>query len=553
MVCSNCGKNLIRGYAFCLECGSPVPPEVLEEGGMPGRTDNEGRPSPNAESGNKSEKSAPDKGAEIPGIEPINGRENGETLVFCPNCGMHMQKDPYRCDKCGMKLSDKPKNVPVSASGVPLMNIDPLSNGVGGGLDGISESDLEQLSRFMNGSGNIPIFAAEEEAPPDLFGSSISANDFAALTEQLASFSASASDIPMIDIASETDSAESREISKSVEREVENFSMSDVSAAPVPLTDNGVPVIENHSMDEGFADIVDLDPYKFLNEQIDDSVPPAPKPEPKPPKTPKASETSKPYVPSVEPPSANAETVLPEKNKPEPEPKTNEPSKPYVPSVEPPSADAETVLPEKDKPDPEPAPSVPPVSEFLEETPFIEESVPFISEFIPEQADGSPSREEPAPPVSASLEKTEPPKQEPDNTSDLRAIFGEPVAPSPQTAAQAPAAEESEANKDEQPRGNLFRCQYCGQAMYDTDKVCKNCGASYKSGFAQPQKKSKAPLYIGICAIIIAVLAVVMYFVILQQNNNPVVIPNASAASSSEISETTDGGTADTPDDAETQ
>lgn len=510
MVCSNCGKNLIRGYAFCLECGSPVPPEVLEEGGMPGRTDNEGRPSSNEESaakgGDESEKSAPETGAEMPGIEPIDGRENGETLVFCPNCGMHMQKDPYQCNKCGMKLGDKPKNVPMSAGGVPLMNIDPLTNGLGGGLDEISESDLEQLSRFMSGSGNIPIFAAEEEAPPDLFGQSISANDFAALTEQLASFSASTSDIPMIDAVSESEPAEHQETSESVERKVDNFSMSDTSADPVPLTDNGVPVIENHSMDGDFPSEADLDPYKFLNNKIDDSVPPAPVPETKPSEPRKASEPPKPSVPTVEPPPANAEPVLPEKNKPEPET----------------------------------APSAPPIPEFFEEAPFIEEAAPFISEFVPEQTDTSPKKENAAPSVSENIEENEPPKQKLVDTLNADPALGEPLLSTVQTATPAPTAEDDKSDKEELPRGNLFRCQYCGQAMYDTDKVCKNCGASYKSGFAQPQKKSKALLYVGICAAVIVVLAVIMYFVILQQNNNPVVIPNGSAASSSEVSETLD-------------
>ena len=31
MYCENCGKKLIRGYQFCMECGTPVPPEVEEE------------------------------------------------------------------------------------------------------------------------------------------------------------------------------------------------------------------------------------------------------------------------------------------------------------------------------------------------------------------------------------------------------------------------------------------------------------------------------------------------------------------------------------------
>lgn len=122
MVCVNCGKNLIRGYAFCLECGSAAPPEALEQGGMPGRSDNEGKPMPEApkppkkENDDETEKPASPASevrSSMPGVEPLGGG-TAETLVFCPNCGMHMQSDPFQCNKCGMYLGDKPKNVPLS-------------------------------------------------------------------------------------------------------------------------------------------------------------------------------------------------------------------------------------------------------------------------------------------------------------------------------------------------------------------------------------------------------------------------------------------------------
>ena len=31
MFCENCGKSLIRGYQFCLECGTPVPAQSAED------------------------------------------------------------------------------------------------------------------------------------------------------------------------------------------------------------------------------------------------------------------------------------------------------------------------------------------------------------------------------------------------------------------------------------------------------------------------------------------------------------------------------------------
>ena len=243
MVCVNCGKKLIRGYAFCMECGSPVPPEVLEEGGMPGRTDNEGRPSKPETEGAPKKESEPEKPvsevqSSMPGVEPLDGGNNTETLVFCPNCGMHIQGNSYQCNKCGMYLVDKPKNIPLSAGGVPLMNPDEMA--VGGGsigsfgteLDGVSDSEIDQISSFMSGSGVIPIFAAEDNSNPDLFGNGISANDFAALSEQLANFSA-ANEMPSIDAV---EHEPKKKASKSNDRQVDNFSMSDDGTVTVTLS-----------------------------------------------------------------------------------------------------------------------------------------------------------------------------------------------------------------------------------------------------------------------------------------------------------------------------
>ena len=69
MFCENCGKQLIRGYSFCIECGSPVPPEVLEEGGLPGRSGEASENTPeNAEknSDNVSEENVGDVQASMP-------------------------------------------------------------------------------------------------------------------------------------------------------------------------------------------------------------------------------------------------------------------------------------------------------------------------------------------------------------------------------------------------------------------------------------------------------------------------------------------------------
>ncbi|MBD5383822.1 MAG: hypothetical protein HDR72_02335 [Ruminococcaceae bacterium] len=503
MVCVNCGKKLIRGYSFCLDCGSPVPPEVLEEGGMPGRTDNEGRP-PKPETETETE-SAPKKEDEpekpvsevqssMPGVEPLDGGNSTETLVFCPNCGMHMQGNSYQCNKCGMYLGDKPKNIPLSAGGVPLMNPDEMA--IGGGLDlglgDVSDSEIEQISSFMSGSGVIPIFAAEDNSNPDLFGNDISANDFAALSEQLANFSA-ANEMPSIEAVEPKKTA-----SKSSDRRVDNFSMSDDGTGTVPPVGNTVPVIENYSMDENPNENINLDPYKFLNNSMDD--------------TPAEIPAAKPAEPEFEPLfSKSPSPPEPVKQEPEPTPKP-EPERLEFEPIFASSAPAPIAVekPEEQPPEP-PRPAEPPVPEKIEEAPVITETAPVINEFVP-------------PPVQAA-----PKPQETD-------IFSQPVPPRPAQQTAVPV--------QEAPRGNMFRCQLCGHSMYDTDKFCPNCGASYKNGsVAVPRNKSKTTLIIGI-AIVLIVLAAVGFFVMNSLNGGGESIPSpvvsGSVPESDESTESTD-------------
>lgn len=509
MVCVNCGKKLIRGYAFCLDCGSPVPPEVLEEGGMPGRTDNEGRP-PKPETETESapkkedepEKPVSEVRSSMPGVEPLDGGSTTETLVFCPNCGMHMQGNSYQCNKCGMYLGEKPKNIPLSAGGVPLMNPDEMAIGGGGldlGLGGVSDSEIEQISSFMSGSGVIPIFAAEDNSNPDLFGNDISANDFAALSKQLANFSA-ANEMPSIEAVEPKKTA-----SKSNDRQVDNFSMIDDDAGAVPLIGNTVPVIENYSMDENPSENINLDPYKFLNNSMDDTPSEMPKAEapkpaepefeplfsksPAPPSPVKPSEPEPEPVARPEPERVEFEPIFASSA---PVPETPAPTKP-VPTTPVPNA-AEKPAEQPPEP-PRPRPVEPPVPEKIEEPPVITGTAPVINEFVP-------------PPVQA--------------------------APKPRETAPVQQA----------PRGNMFRCRSCGQSMYDTDKFCPSCGASYKNASAaSPRSKSKAPLIVVIVIVLIA-LAVGGFFVINSLNgggkSEPSSVVNNSVPESNESTKHTD-------------
>jgi DNA-directed RNA polymerase subunit RPC12/RpoP len=69
MYCENCGKKLIRGYQFCMECGTPVPPEADDE--------DQGQEQDAQQSETQQE-------SEMPGIQPLGSDEG--TLVYCPTC-----------------------------------------------------------------------------------------------------------------------------------------------------------------------------------------------------------------------------------------------------------------------------------------------------------------------------------------------------------------------------------------------------------------------------------------------------------------------------------
>ena len=108
MYCESCGKKLIRGYQFCIECGTPVPQGATD--------DIEEAAAPAAESAQP-----------LPDVQPIN---NGEgSLVFCPTCGMHMQTSTAFCEKCGKPLGGGSANSAGQFGGsVSLVNESPLGN-----------------------------------------------------------------------------------------------------------------------------------------------------------------------------------------------------------------------------------------------------------------------------------------------------------------------------------------------------------------------------------------------------------------------------------------
>ena len=553
MFCENCGKKLIRGYSFCVECGTPVPPEVLEEGGLPGRSDEKPENAPENASAdvNSEENKQEERGdvqASMPGIQPIGGNDEG-TLVFCPNCGMRMQHNTDTCEKCGMRLGDKP------TSSVPLINNNPMDldggfGGFGGGIEGFSDSDINRINSFMG--GGMPSAYGNENAADNLFGTnSYSASDIEALNRQMSNFSASSSEMPAISKAS--GAVRQKEPEQGEARKVENFSMSDGAEESVPISDTAVPVIEGCSMDENPEADISLDPYSFLGNSMDDSAeerpvdnvnlfgePAAevseaaeePAPEAVEEPAPEAFEESAPEA-AEEPVSEAVEEPAPEAfEEPAPEafeePATEAFEEPAPEAFEEPAPEAAEEASEALNVEPafEETPAAEPVDDFIpEEMGFIAESAPVISE-------------EPAAPAASATVVTE---RLPVDDFDFRR---------PQKPQNTPA----ENSEEEKPKGNLVYCRNCGQDMYDTEKFCKNCGATYKGAYVPPKTApskngSKAspmvfgkiplPKFAGICAAVVGVAAAALFLIQpwrIKSNNGGIVDDKTQSSSSTSSS-----------------
>ena len=243
MYCENCGKKLIRGYQFCMECGTPVPPEVEEE------EENE-----DAQANEQSASEQPS--GEMPGIQPIDNEEG--TLVFCPTCGMRMQKSTDHCEKCGMKLNAN------GSSGVPLVNTDPL----GGEFGGISDSDLARIDNFVNNSGLGGDISYDVSGGSDdmgglggglggiggLGGGDLN-SEIEALNQQFANLNATSSDMPAISAPAPEPEPQPEPVPQepdlgTLSRRVEDFSMEAGMPETQFLSESGLPVINGGEMAE---------------------------------------------------------------------------------------------------------------------------------------------------------------------------------------------------------------------------------------------------------------------------------------------------------------
>ncbi len=515
MYCENCGKKLIRGYQFCLECGTPVPPETEAE-----------------------DTAAPEEEQYTgPRTEPLDGGEG--TLVYCTTCGMHMQTSTTVCEKCGLPLGGGAQQ-PVQQSSVPLYNSNP-SNDLGGGLggfdgiddvSGLSDEDINQLDSFVNGyESSISYDIGGTSGGMDSIGESSSLESLDSLTHQLADLSNTYSTMP--EIGAENTAPQEATI-PAVEEPVYEVPSVDndvqpepvVLEKPVELEANPTLVLEDMSLAEDPSkDVESLlmadDPAMVAksveltdNAHIDDTQ----------------LEINPAYVVGDVSLTDNFDYSS-----------TDIANEPIVDEI--------TEEPAIENP----------IAEEFNENPVVEES---FEETFFDEADEEPIIEETVDAsVAISLEKTtddiiptdniypddtQADEQSADDiTDDLAigaaafaasaAIDDEPVIPeynsynepSPDTSYSAASSNTAVATADDdEPEidlGALIYCRNCGQDMYEKETVCRNCGAPKREAYKPPrvrasQKKEPWKLFgvfgiphlVGGALIAVAVVALVL-------------------------------------------
>ena len=470
MYCENCGKKLIRGYQFCMECGTPVPPEVEEE------EENE-----DAQANEQSASEQPS--GEMPGIQPI-GNEEG-TLVFCPTCGMRMQKSTDHCEKCGMKLNAN------GSSGVPLVNTDPL----GGEFGGISDSDLARIDNFVNNSGLGGDISYDVSGGSDdmgglggglggiggLGGGDLN-SEIEALNQQFANLNATSSDMPAISAPAPEPEPQPEPVPQepdlgTLSRRVEDFSMEAGMPETQFLSESGLPVINGGEMAEPDEPMQLEQNYDDINIDITAPAPTA---------------VAEPEAPAYTEPEAPAYT----------EPEAPAYTEPEAPAYTEPEAPAYT------------EPEAPAYAE-PEAPAYAEPEAPAYTE--PE----TPAYTEPETP--AYTEPEAPAYTEPEAPAYTEPEFTQPRRPEPEPA---PAAESSE--NDGADLGKLVYCRNCGQDMYEKEAVCKNCGSPNKwnikplkknvSGSVAKSQKQPTKLFgifpiptvIGAAVVVVGVIALIV-------------------------------------------
>ena len=502
MYCENCGKKLIRGYQFCMECGTPVPPEAEEE-----------------EQGQEqdAQQSEAQQSSEMPGIQPLGGDEG--TLVYCPTCGMRMQKSTDHCEKCGMRLAG---NSPTN-SGVPLVNSDPL----GGDFSGISDNDIAQINSFVNNSGfsggieynndgfNNGGIGYNDPGIGGGFGGGNLSSEIETLNQQFANLNSTASDMPAISAPvrqpdPEPAPAPAVPEPESFSRRVDDFSMEAGMPETQFLSESGLPVINGGEMSEPEVPVE-------LEHHLDDINIDVPAPAPE--------------MPVYNEPVAEA-------------PVYNEPA-PEVPVYNEPVAEAPVYS--------EPVPETPVYSEPVPETPVYSQpapEAPVYNEPAPEMpiynqpADNIPTPEDDMSTVLL------PQHNEPAPDYDRTVMLNNNTSGNPTGADNTSDSGNEDGGVD---LGKLVYCRNCGQDMYENEPVCKNCGSPNKwnqkplkhsvSGAKNTQPKSEPkkvfgvipiPAVIGGGVVVAGIIALIALTSNPGKNNDEMIQPSTTTASTPE-------------------
>ena len=552
MYCENCGKKLIRGYQFCMECGTPVPPEAEDE-----------------EQGQEQDAQQPEaqQSSEMPGIQPLGSDEG--TLVYCPTCGMRMQKSTDHCEKCGMRLAG---NSPTN-SGVPLVNSDPL----GGDFSGISDNDIAQINSFVNNSGfsggieynndgfNNGGIGYNDPGIGGGFGGGNLSSEIEALNQQFANLNSTASDMPAISAPVRQPDPEPAPAPAVPEpepfsRRVDNFSMEAGMPETQFLSESGLPVINGGEMSEPEVPVE-------LEHHLDDINIDVPAPAPEMPvynepvaETPVYSE------PVAETPVySEPAPETPIYSEPAPEtPVYNEPvaeapvyseSVPEAPVYNEPVAEAPVYN--------EPAPEVPVYNEPVAETPVYSQPAPEAPVYNEPVAE-APVYNEPAPEMPIYNQPADNiPTSEDDMSTVLLPQHNEPAPDYDRTVRLHRDPNDNPASEDSAPAsgnedggvdlGKLVYCRNCGQDMYENEPVCKNCGSPNKwnqkplkhsvSGAKNTQPKSEPkkvfgvipiPAVIGGGVVVAGIIALIALTSNPGKNDDNIVQPSTTTASTPE-------------------
>ena len=492
MYCENCGKKLIRGYQFCMECGTPVPPEAEEE-----------------EQGQEqdAQQSEAQQSSEMPGIQPLGGDEG--TLVYCPTCGMRMQKSTDHCEKCGMRLAG---NSPTN-SGVPLVNSDPL----GGDFSGISDNDIAQINSFVNNSGfsggieynndgfNNGGIGYNDPGIGGGFGGGNLSSEIETLNQQFANLNSTASDMPAISAPvrqpdPEPAPAPAVPEPESFSRRVDDFSMEAGMPETQFLSESGLPVINGGEMSEPEVPVE-------LEHHLDDINIDVPAPAPE--------------MPVYNEPVAEA-------------PVYNEPA-PEVPVYNEPVAEAPVYS--------EPVPETPVYSQPAPEAPVYNEPAPEMPIYN-QPADNIPTPEDDMSTVLL------PQHNEPAPDYDRTVMLNNNTSGNPTGADNTSDSGNEDGGVD---LGKLVYCRNCGQDMYENEPVCKNCGSPNKwnqkplkhsvSGAKNTQPKSEPkkvfgvipiPAVIGGGVVVAGIIALIALTSNPGKNNDEMIQPSTTTASTPE-------------------